>query len=94
MSRQRSRDSRTGSDYHPSHHRPAPSLATQAVLLASMAAVVAVVTYPVASLAVAVTVAAVVAVARVIVTRADRSMLTVDVPGVPVEVTVARTARD
>ncbi|NLV02301.1 hypothetical protein [Haloferax volcanii] len=90
MSRQRSRDSRTGSDYHPSHHRPAPSLATQAALLTSMAAVVAVVTYPVASLAVAVTVA----VARVVVTRVDRSMLTVDVPGVPVEVTVARTARD
>ncbi|MFC7203722.1 hypothetical protein ACFQJC_09360 [Haloferax namakaokahaiae] len=88
------RPTRTVSDYPPSHHLPAPSFRTYAVLLAVGVAVAAVVTFPLLSLVTAMTAVVAIVVARTLATRASWSSLRVGVPGMPVEVTVARTSRD
>jgi hypothetical protein len=88
------RPTRTVSDYPPSHHLPAPSFRTYAALLAVSVAVAAVMTFPVLSLVTAMTTVVAIAVARRLATHASWSRLRVGVPGMPVEVTVARTTRD
>lgn len=94
MSPRSLRDSRTTSDYPPSHHRPAPSLTVQAILLTLAVGLVVVASYPLASLVAATAVVGVVAAVRLAVRRVERSALKVEVPGLPVEVTVAQTTRD
>ncbi|WP_410764806.1 hypothetical protein [Haloferax sp. DFSO60] len=88
------RPNRTVSDYPASHHLSAPSFRAYAVLLAVGFAVAAVMTFPLLSLVTAMTTVVTVVVARTLATRASWSSLRVGVPGLPVEVTVARTTRD
>lgn len=92
MSRRHPRDSRNVSDYPPSHHLPAASFTAFAITLAVAVSVVAVVTHPVLTFAVATALVGVVAAVRVAVTRTERDTVNVELPYVPVRVTVARTA--
>ncbi|KAB1189263.1 hypothetical protein GJR98_11165 [Haloferax sp. MBLA0077] len=63
-------------------------------MLALAVGVVVVVSYPVLSLVAATAFVGLVAVVRVVVSRLEQSTMKVAVPGLPVEVTVARTTRD
>ncbi|SEK67306.1 hypothetical protein [Haloferax larsenii] len=94
MSRRHSHDSRTDSDYPPTHHRPAPSFTVQAIVLTLTVGVVVVASYPVLSLAAMTAAVGLVALGRVVAHRVERDSVNVRVPGLPVQVTVASTARD
>ena len=94
MSRRHLHDSRTDSDYPPTHHRPAPSFTVQAIMLALTVGVVVVASYPVLSLVAMTAAVGLVALGRVVTRRVERDSVNVRVPGLPVQVTVASTARD
>ncbi|ELZ86006.1 hypothetical protein C453_09323 [Haloferax elongans ATCC BAA-1513] len=94
MSRRHSHDTRTDSDYQPTRHRPAPSFTVQAIMLALTVGVVVVASYPVLSLVAMTAAVGLVALGRVVTRRAERDSVNVHVPGLPVQVTVASTARD
>jgi hypothetical protein len=65
-----------------------------AIVYALMAAVVAVVSYPVVTLVAMTASVGLFAAVRVVATRVEHTTMKVGIPGLPVEVTVTRTATE